>query len=184
MLIPRALSPFWQLAAGVFLLSGCLDPVMFKRAEGEKPAEEAVAEAKAPVENKPANQPQGFVADNHEFVDKKEALAKNPKLVEKERNKVTAGDYLTAVGQTYFAAISHAEMLKLQHSVNLYRAEHDDKPPSFAEFSKMVKECNVQFKGLYRWQVYAYDAETGEMCILEDAELKKKLYAEQGLKAD
>lgn len=166
------------------LFSGCVDPSMLKKKEQ---AETAPAPAPAAA---PAPQPQveaapaapTFPQDSLKLVDKKKALAENPALVETE-NRVNTMDPLLAVSQSMFAIGSKAEVLALQHNIDIHKAQYD-KPPTFQEFEEMIRSARVQFKGLYRWQVYAYDDSTGEICILEDKAMKKKLYEEQGLKAE
>lgn len=162
------------------LFSGCVDPSMLKKKEQ---AETAPAPAPAPqpqVEAAPAAPT--FPQDSSKLVDKKKALAENPGLVETE-NRVNTMDPLLAVSQSMFAIGSKAEVLALQHNIDIHKAQYD-KPPTFQEFEEMIRSARVQFKGLYRWQVYAYDDSTGEICILEDKAMKKKLYEEQGLKAE
>ena len=137
-------------------------------------------QAQAPANQAPA-QP-SFPQDNTKLVDKKAVLAENPNLVETE-NRINATDPLTAVSQSYFSIGSRAQLMALKHAVDLHKAQYD-KPPTFAEFESMLKSSGAALKGLYRWQVYAYDETTGQIVILEDRAMKKRLYEEQGLKLD
>jgi hypothetical protein len=171
----------YRLAAVSGLLlsvaAGCLDPAMFKSQPQSKPKETSgqAAPAAAPAAAAPS-----FPQDNTQLYDKKKLMAENPALVETE-NHIRATDPLSAAGQAYFAIGSQAQVLALEHSINLYKAEHD-KPPTFAEFEGMIRQNGVKLKGLYRWQVYAYDQSTGELSILEDRDMKKREYEKAGLK--
>jgi len=167
----------------LLLVSGCIDPKMMK-AKKTSSDDGSVAPA-VPVDNAaqpaPANGP-NFPVDNTKLVDRKAALAQNPKLVEVQ-NRINATDPLTAASQSYFNLGSRAELLNMKHAIDLYKAENDKFPP-FPEFEKMVQEARVPMKGLYRWQIYAYDDTTGELCILEDREYKKQEYDKAGLQYD
>lgn len=175
------------LAVGLWLatmLGGCVDPASLSQKKPDGPAPEAAPVA-APMDNEPPaeapQQPQGFAQLDWKLVDRNQALQANPDLVEVE-NRINAADPLMAATQSYFTIGSRAHLLSFKHTVDLYKAEHDKVPP-FAEFEKMLKQANVDLKGLYPWQVYAYDDKTGELCILEDRAEKKRLHEERGLPA-
>jgi hypothetical protein len=117
------------------------------------------------------------------IVDRKQALAANPNLVEIEKNALNATDPITYAGNAYFSATSQIYVAALKHEVDLQKAMND-KLPTFAEFEKMLQTNHVQLKGLYRWQVYAYDDSTGAITILEDPQKKKEIREAAGLPAD
>jgi hypothetical protein len=171
--------------------SGCEKPA-------EKPAnspQQAAAPPSAPAENAappaappappaaPAENPAKLTLQQRletTVVDAKKAIAENPKLIVKEKNEFKAADPITYVSKAYFAGVGTVEMATLKHAVDLYYAEHG-KNPTFEEFSKMMKQSNVRLQGLYRWQVYGYDAEGGSIMILEDPDKRKAEYEKAGL---
>ena len=123
--------------------------------------------------------PPEFAQVEWKLVDKSKALAENPKLIEVV-NKTNASDPWSAAAQSYFTIGSKAHMLAFKHTIDLHKAEHD-KNPTFEQFDTMMKSANVKLKGLYPWQVYAYDAKDGSIVILENAEEKKRRYEEAGI---
>lgn len=180
----------------VLLFAGCIDPAMMKpsAATAESEPEPAAPDQAAPVEAEPApgggdaaapapapRQPQGFSKVQWKLVDRNAALKENPDLIEVE-NRIDATDPLTAATQSYFTLGSRAQLSAFKHQINLYQAQHEKNPP-FAEFEQMLKQANVSLQGLYPWQVYAYDDQTGELCILEDRAEKRRLHEERGLPA-
>ncbi len=164
----------------ITICSGC------ENAATDKPDENNVAVPESapvvadqnPAEPVPA-QPQGFSQLEWKLVDKNKALAENPKLIEVE-NKTNASDPWSAAAQSYFTMGSKVHLLNFKHSIDLHKAEHD-KFPTFDEFNSMLKSANVDLKGLYPWQVYAYDDKTGTLAILEDREEKQRKHEEAGL---
>lgn len=145
-------------------------------------AEQPVEAAPAPVENavpEAPPQPRGFSQLEWKLVDKQKALEENPKLVETE-NKNNASDPFSAAAQSYFTIGSKAHILALKHTIDLHKAQYDSNP-TFEQFNSMIKQANVDLKGLYPWQVYAYDSKTGQISILEDREEKARLHKEAGL---
>lgn len=161
--------------------SGCEKPVE-KPAAPAPPAENAAAPPPppAPPEN-PAKQSLNERLTTT-IVDSKKALAENPNLVVKEKNEFKANDPITYVSKGYFAGVSTATMAALKHEVELMK-NLDDKfqYPSFEVFSEMLKRHNIRLNGLYRWQVYGYDATDGAIVILEDPDKKKAEYEKAGL---
>ncbi|MCA9088403.1 MAG: hypothetical protein KDA90_07170 [Planctomycetaceae bacterium] len=139
-------------------------------------------EAAAPVEPAVAAEPpkpEGFSQVTFKLVDKRKSLQDNPALVE-VKNTTNASDPWTAAAQSYFTIGSKTSLLALQHGIELHKAQFE-KPPTFAEFETMYRQAGVQFKGLYPWQVYAYDDEQGTVCILEDRAEKKRMHEEKGV---
>jgi len=168
-----------------FSLAGCIDPSMMNQ-KGEASKEEAAQPAAAPpAPAGPAGAPAApaMPKDNTKIVDKKQALQENPALIE-TTNRINAGDPVSAAAQGYFAIGSQAQMLNLKHQIDILKADNDNKPPSFAQFDDLLRQNNVQLKGLYRWQVYAYDDQAGDIVILEDHAMKKAEYEKGGLKLD
>lgn len=134
------------------------------------------ADARAAA-NEPAK-PVPFHKREAKLVDKEKAMAENPSMVEVE-NKINASDPLTAVSQSYFNMASRVRVIQLKHSVDLMHAT-DGEWPSFAAFDKLMKQHDIKLNGLYPWQVYAYDQQTGGISILEDRAEKKRQYEATG----
>jgi len=166
-------------------LAGCADRVPDENPEGDAaPEAQAPGAAAAPAQDN--NAPQEDAADKPvpitkreaKLVDKKQALQENPALVEVE-NKITAGDTLTAVAQSYFTIGSKAQVLAMQRSIQIQK-ELNNRWPTFEEFEKSLKQAGVQLQGLYAYQMYAYDEDTGGIVILEDRAEKKRQYEAAG----
>ncbi|HVJ87675.1 MAG TPA: hypothetical protein VM452_18585 [Caulifigura sp.] len=176
------------IAALGVVSTGCEKPA----AKPEKPPVPA-----APAENAaPAPAPPAAPAENPAkvslnerltttMVDANKAIAENPKLVVKEKNKMEANDPFTYVSKAYFAGVSTYTMAALKHEVELMK-NLDDKfqYPTFEQFSEMLKRNNVKLNGLYRWQVYGYDDKEGAIVILEDQDKKRAEYEKAGLDPD
>ena len=133
-----------------------------------------------------AKEQKGFADLKWKIVDKHKALAENPNLVEVE-NSTEAGDYFSAVFQSYFSATSKLNKAsmeynaQLQAQLNAIDGRSDPKPPSFEEFNEQAMMNPNNIKGLLPWQVYAYDEKTGKVTILEDREERDRLREEAGI---
>ena len=112
------------------------------------------------------------------FVDREAALQENPNLVDTQ-NRITAGDPLSTAGQGLFAATSQLSVLAMQNNINIMKAV-EDRNPTFAEMEKMLKDNNIEMTGLYPYQIYAYDAKTGTISVMEDPVEKERIKNEQG----
>jgi len=174
------------VVACALLQAGCIDPSMLKPTGTAEKTDDAggapAGEAAAAPEGAPAAAP-GLPKDNTKLVDKKQALAENPALIV-TTNRINATDPVSAAAQGYFAIGSQAQLLNLKHQIDILKADNNNKPPSFAQFNDLLKQNNVKLQGLYRWQVYAYDDEAGDIVILEDHAMKKAEYEKGGLKLD
>lgn len=170
----------------IALMVGCNKPA--GKSDSLPPQVPAVAKP-APAQTAPAQQAEQPAAPHESIltkmtttiVDKRKALADNPKLISLEKNELGELNPLNYATKAYFAGVSQATVAALQHEIDLTKAMNDDKPPPFAEFEQMLKRNNVKLRGLYRWQVYAYDDKDGSICILEDRELKKAEHEKAGL---
>ncbi len=162
------------------VVMGCGKPPVDKPETAAEPVEAnpAPAQPQAAAEEKPVK-PTHFLKRVAELVDKRKAMEENPDLVELDRNRITAGNYLSAVGQGYFAAASRVQLLNLQNAVQQLHALND-RYPTFEEFRDLLKQTGVKLGNLYEYQMYAYDDETGEISILEDRAYKKRIYEAAG----
>lgn len=163
--------------------TGCIDPSMLKAKKTEKTdsEQEPGGEVAVNEENPPASGG-AMEMDNTKIVDMKKAMAENPGWVVTE-NRINAMDPVTAASQAYFALPSKAQMLNMKHQIDIIKAD-TGRQPTFEEFSKLLGENQVKLKGIYRWQVYAYDDEKGDIVILENREMKRAEYEKAGLKLD
>lgn len=167
--------------------SGCGRTVSAKEqaraASAKRAADKASAEAAA-LAAEEANK--GFHNLKWKIVDRNQALAENPNLVEVENN-TAAEDYFSAVAQSYFSGVSKLNTTsmeynaQLQAQLNAIDSGADPKPPSFEEFNAQAKLNPNNIKGLYPWQVYAYDENTGRVTILEDRQERDRLREEKGI---
>ena len=169
----------WTCLLLGLLLVGCADRKADSAADeataDADPPAAAPADGQAPAED---NKPVPFTKREAKLVDKEKAMAENASLVEVE-NKIDASDPLTAASQSYFNMASRVHVSALKHNVDIMKAMND-RWPTFEEFDGLMKQNNIKLKGLYEWQMYAYDAETGGICILEDRAEKKRRYEASG----
>lgn len=147
------------------------------RQPGKGSAKNAADSASA--EQAEQKKPVAFPMTTTRMVNYKEAIEKNPQLKIVE-NKINTNDPLLAPAKAYKAIGSRAELLALSHNIDLHKAQWD-KYPTYAEFEDLVKQSNVQFKGLYPWQAYSYNEDDGSINILEDPDFKKQMYKDAGL---
>ncbi len=111
-----------------------------------------------------------------ELVEKNQAMAENPNLVETE-NKITGSDPLTTSFQGYVNASSRVNIAALKHNMDIVEASEGRKM-TFAEIKDYMKTNNMSMNALPEYQTYAYDEKTGDFLVLEDVALKEKLHAE------
>jgi hypothetical protein len=175
------------IAAVLTVSSGCLDPSAFQSKKADQAAAAAPPQAAAPAPQ-PAAAPAAAAprgADaipdmEAQIVDKQQALAQNPALVETS-NKMNTTDPILAISGAYFSAASRVEIIAFQHNIDIWKAANDDRYPSYQEFMDMYRTANVKFKGVKPYQVYAYDQSDGTICILEDRAEKKRRYEAAGI---
>lgn len=168
-------SSVMKLAAVICLLvSSCSSGVKRKSVIDDEPAEAPAAENPAqPVANGEIDpNAKGPFKRVFQIVDKQTAMQENANYVETV-NTIDAGDYFSGVAQGAFAAASKVQTIGLQHFVNLHEAEHGNKP-TLDDVKAYLKRNNLKLKGLYPYQVYAYDQASGKVSILEDRAEKAK----------
>ncbi|MGD9856044.1 MAG: hypothetical protein AB7U20_13960 [Planctomycetaceae bacterium] len=163
----------------MLMLLGCGELALKKPEPTPEPAaaNPAPAQLPAPADEKPATVTH-FLKREAAFVDKKQAMAENDKLVEVE-NRINTTNYLSAVSQAYFAAGSSIYLSQLKHQVDLMHATNE-RYPTYEEFRDLLKQFNIKLGNLYEYQMYAYDEDTGEICILEDRAHMKRIYEAAG----
>ncbi len=169
----------WYWMSPVLLLAAACDQLNFNPKREAKVDPPAAAQQAPPEVPAAAPAPPGFSQLEWKLVDKRKALAENPGLIEVE-NHTNASDPFSAAAQSYFTIGSKANILNFQHNLDIMKAA-EDRNPTFDEFNDSFKQFGVELKGLYPWQVYAYDDQAGSICILEDPAEKARLYKAQGL---
>ena len=134
----------------------------------------AVNPAAAPEQ--PPAKPSGSIIGKTtgKIVDLAEAK-KNPKIVEVD-NKITGSDPLTVSFNAYVSVTSRATALNFKHQMDILKATNDDKYPTFKEAEKLMKQLHIELNALPPYQLYAYDAKTGGLVMLEDKAEKIRLY--------
>lgn len=108
---------------------------------------------------------------------------KNPKMVEVE-NKVSGTDPLTVSFNAYVSITSRASVLNFKHQMDILKETNDGKYPAFKETEKLMKQLNIQLSELPPYQLYAYDAKTGGIVLIEDKAEKIRLYKQQNIPLD
>ena len=137
--------------------------------------------------NSPNNQPLENEPDagsiigktTNRVVDKKKEMAKNPDLKVVE-NKVSGSDPLTVAASAYVSMRSKASTFGFQSALKSFKVVND-RPPTYDEFTQMMKENRIEFTRLYPYQMYGYDSDTGGIVILEDKADKKRRYKKAGI---
>ena len=80
------------------------------------------------------------------------------------------GQYLTEVVSTYFGAQERILMLQIQHNLDLYKAEHDNKPPKTQdEYMKaIIQDGGVSLPELPAGKRYVYDPKSGDLMVASE----------------
>jgi hypothetical protein len=144
-----------------------------------KPATPAGAPANAAPAPPPPADNKGIIGKmTAVVVDAKEAL-KNPNIKQVD-NKVGGTDPLTVAASAYVSIRSKASTLGFQQELQHYKALNE-RNPTYAEFTDIMKRNKIEFTELYPYQMYGYDAETGAIVVLEDTAEKARRYKEAGL---
>ncbi len=178
---------------------GCQDPQDIARkqgmadgneAQGQAPAggaEEmpAAAEQAAP---EPAVQPAGgdqkksiLQKTTAVVVDAKKAL-ENPEIIVVD-GKIKGVDPFSQAGSAYVSMSSRVSTLGMQQAIKAHKALND-RFPTYDEYMQMMKENRVEFAALPPYKMYGYDAESGNILVLEDKKKKAELYKEAGIPLD
>ena len=179
--------------ACLFLFSACLgcqDPQDIARkqgmANGNEPQEQPpAAEQVAP---EPAAQPAGgdqkksiLQKTTAVVVDAKKAL-ENPEIIVVD-GKIKGVDPFSQAGSAYVSMSSRVSTLGMQQAIKAHKALND-RFPTYDEYMQMMKENRIEFAALPPYKMYGYDAETGNILVLEDKKKKAELYKEAGIPLD
>lgn len=147
----------------------------------ETPSQETAVEQPAPGETPPPAQKRENILGKTtaEIVDAKKAMAENPDLKVMQTSSL-GGDPLTQGANAAIYIPSRILMLNMQNTLKQFQALND-RWPNYEEFMDIIKQNNIQFNMLKRWQMYGYDSEKGEMMILQDEAKKKDIYEKNDL---
>jgi hypothetical protein len=96
--------------------------------------------------------------------------------------KIHAKDYITLRADAYRTAIGNISEMAVKHSIDLYEAEHGEKPKTYEEFMEVIikkgKPDGLWLPMLPYYQEYAYDPDAKELVVIEYP-AKKKAMQEQ-----
>ncbi len=165
----------WISMVCLMLLTGCgLDGPVPRKSQPE-----AATPASPPAEPKPAETEKA----NAEKVAAPEAGAEKstseqaPGTV-REKAKVGMGEkgrgygggiagIITTPVHVYFSAQELIILQHIEHAMQLYKGEHDGKPPKTQEeyMDRIIKENNIRLPTLPPENRYVYDPKTGELMI-------------------
>ena len=179
----------------VVSLCSCQDPseiakqqgaVQGTQAEGDAQKQEVPAAVEDPLagnQNPPRNETKKSIIHKTTavVVDAKKAL-KNPDI-EAVDGKIKGIDPFTQAGSAYVSMAARVSTLGMQQAIKAHKALND-RFPSYDEYMKMMKENRIEFAQLPPYKMYGYDAETGNIMVLQDNKKKAKLYKEAGIPLD
>ena len=173
---------------------GCQDPQDIARkqgmADGNEPQGQAPAGAaeEMPAAAEPAAQPAGgdqkksiLQKTTAVVVDAKKAL-ENPEIIVVD-GKIKGVDPFSQAGSAYVSMSSRVSTLGMQQAIKAHKALND-RFPTYDEYMQIMKENRVEFAALPPYKMYGYDAESGNILVLEDKKKKAELYKEAGIPLD
>ena len=114
-------------------------------------------------------------------MDAKKAL-ENPEIIVVD-GKIKGVDPFSQAGSAYVSMSSRVSTLGMQQAIKAHKALND-RFPSYDEYMQMMKENRVEFAALPPYKMYGYDAESGNILVLEDKKKKAELYKEAGIPLD
>jgi hypothetical protein len=96
--------------------------------------------------------------------------------------KTHAKEYLDLMADVYRTKVGEIAKLAVQHSMDLYEAEHGEKPKTYEEFMELIikkgRADGIQLPMLPYYQEYGYDPDKKELVVIEYP-AKKKAMQEQ-----
>jgi hypothetical protein len=96
--------------------------------------------------------------------------------------KIHATDYITLQADAYRTTIGNISEMAVKHSIDLYEAEHGEKPKTYEEFMEVIikkgKPDGLWLPMLPYYQEYGYDPDKKELVVIEYP-AKKKAMQEQ-----
>jgi len=96
--------------------------------------------------------------------------------------KIHSTDYLSLQADAYRTEVGNIAKMAVKHSIDLYEAEHGEKPKTYEEFMDVIikkgKPDGLQLPMLPYYQEYGYDPDKKELVVIEYP-AKKKAMQEQ-----
>jgi len=96
--------------------------------------------------------------------------------------KVHSTDYLSLQADVYRTEVANIGKMNVKHAIDLYEAEHGEKPKTYEEFMDVIikkgKPDGIQLPMLPYYQEYGYDPDKKELVVIEYP-AKKKAMEEQ-----
>lgn len=151
------------------------DPAQPAGQEMEMPQEAAA------IENKNAGKKSILQRTTAVVVDAKKAL-NNPDISVVD-GKIKGVDPYSQAGSAYVSMASRVSTLGMQQAIKAHKALND-RFPTYDEYMKMMKQNRIEFAQLPPYKMYGYDAETGNILVLQDNKKKAQLYKEAGIPLD
>jgi hypothetical protein len=96
--------------------------------------------------------------------------------------KIHAQDYITIQADAYRTSVANIAKMNVKHAIDLYEAEHGEKPKTYDEFMDVIikkgKPDGIMLPMLPYYQEYGYDPAAHELVVIEYP-AKKKAFDEQ-----
>jgi hypothetical protein len=96
--------------------------------------------------------------------------------------KTHSKEYLDLMADVYRTEVGNIAKLAVQHTMDLYEAEHGEKPKTYEEFMELIikkgRADGIQLPMLPYYQEYGYDPDKKELVVIEYP-AKKKAMQEQ-----
>ena len=144
-----------------------------------EPAQESPPAQGEPAQPAPEQKPGIIGKMTAKVVDKQKAMSENPSGVVKE-NTPEGQDPLSYAASAYISLRSKASTFGFQSELKNFKALNE-RNPTYDEFMDMMKRNRIEFAELPPFQMYGYNAETGEIVVLEDPDDKARRYEEAGI---
>jgi hypothetical protein len=92
--------------------------------------------------------------------------------------KVHAQDYITLQADAYRTSVANIAKMNVKHAIDLYEAEHGEKPKTYEEFMDVIikkgKPDGIMLPMLPYYQEYGYDPDSKELVVIEYPARKKE----------
>ncbi len=182
------------VAAMMIMLAGngCKDPKEIAREQGETIQEQA--QQKMPQDQAAENAAADAQADHPDdkkksiihrttavVVDAKKAL-ETPGIIVVD-GKIKGVDPFTQAGSAYVSMASRVSTLGMQQAIQHHKVLNE-RFPTYDEYMQMMKENRIEFAELPPYKMYGYDAESGNILVLQDNRKKEELYKKAGIPLD
>ena len=96
--------------------------------------------------------------------------------------KIHAKDYITIQADAYRTTVANIGKMNIKHAIDLYEAEHGEKPKTYEEFMDVIikkgKPDGIMLPMLPFYQEYGYDPVSHDL-VVSEYPAKKKQFDEQ-----